>query len=157
VIALLRFWPHALALVALGCAILWFSHVRFSAGYEAAQATMAEAVRKAEAATRAAEIESRKRAEAVDRDYQNRLQDLDAKYRDASERLGSIRVRKCPAGGVSLSRDSPAAAVDHDPAGADGVPRDVSPDIERLLKQADDQAQRLIACQQYASSIVQAR
>lgn len=150
---ILRYLPHIAAVIALIGAIGWYGHHREQSGYEKAQAEMSEAVRKAEEATRVAEIESRKRVEAVDREYQNQLQSLDAKYRDASARIGAISVRKCPSGGSALSRNHEPASGDHDPASADGFSRDISGDIERLLKQADEQTQRLIACQKYAASL----
>lgn len=152
---LLRFLPHIAIAVAIIGAVWWFSHARYTAGYEAAEASMAQAVRKAEAASKAAEIEARKRVEAVDREYQSKLQTLDERYRDAPARLGTISVRQCPAGGVALSRSPEPAAVDPGSASADELSRNISADIERLLKQADEQTERLIACQAYAASIVE--
>lgn len=148
------FLPHILIALGVIGGVWWFSHSRYTAGYEARSAEVKAQVAEANERTRVAEIESRKRVEAVDREYQIKLQDLDARYRDASSRLGSIRVRQCPSGGIALSRDPEPAAIDHGATGADGLSRDVSGDIERrILKPADKQAERLIACQAFVRSL----
>ena len=99
------------------------------------------------------EIESRNQVETIDREYQTQLQTLDKKYRDAVNRLGSIRVRECPSGGVALSADTESAGRGDGAARGDGFSREISGDIARLLRDADEQAQRLIACQAYVSAV----
>lgn len=153
---LLRNWKWVALLVA-AIGILWWSNHRYQAGYRAAQAEMAAQVAKAEAATRVAEIESRKRAEAVDIEYQTKLQDLDARYRDAVGRIGPVRVCK-PASRREVPGASEPAGRDHGGAGGDGLPeahgeRDIGPSLVELARLADKQTQQLVACQAFVRSL----
>jgi hypothetical protein len=140
--------------------LLWYAHHSGDrAGYKRATDAMALRIAQANEAARASEIKSRESVEAVDRAYQLQLESLDARYRDAANRLGPVRVSKCPAGGVSLSGSRPAASV---PDGASSPNRlsgnveaeDIGPALVDLMKQADEQTQRLIACQAYVKSTI---
>lgn len=151
-----RYLPQILVAIAILGAVWTFSNARYEAGYRAAEAAMAQKVAKANEATRQAEIESRKRVEAVDREYQTQLQDLDAKYRDAASRIGPVRV--CPSARRSeVPRAAEPASSDHAATGGDGLPEasgnDIGPELVELARLADKQTQQLIACQSYAASL----
>lgn len=153
-----RFLPHIIAVAAIVGAAWWFSHSRYTAGYEAAQAEMSEQVRKAEEATRQAEIESRKRVEAVDRDYQAKLQDLDSKYRDAVGRIGPVRVCGQSGDPREMPRASDTASSYHGGAAGDRLleapgERDIGPGLVELARLADKQTQQLVACQSFVRSL----
>lgn len=149
----LKLYAYAGGAVLLA-SLLWWAHRNvYQSGYRDATDAMAKQVAQANEATRLAEINSREAVEKLEYDHQKSLQDLDTRYRDAADRLGNIRVSKCPAGGVALSRSPQPAAVDHGPASPNEFPRYVHRDIERLLRQADEQAERLIACQAFAASL----
>lgn len=106
----------------------------------------------------AAERAAARRVETLDHDYQQKLRDLDARYRDAISRIGPVRVCDAPAGGGGVPADPGAAGSDHDAAGGDELPpaprgRDIGPGLVELAKLADQQTQRLIACQEYVRSL----
>lgn len=118
---LLKFWPQLAAAALLIAAALWFSHARFHAGYEAAQAAMAEAVRKAELATKAAEANARAITEAKDREWQTQRDQLQSRVTDLLARPAPA-IRMCK---PSRSRDVPAvpeAAGEPDASAAAGEP-----------------------------------
>lgn len=95
----------------------------------------------------------------VERENQDRLQEMEAKYRGAAERIGVVRLCK-PAdrGGARVSRDTPASTVDHGAAGNNGLSggaggRDIGPGLTRISKAAETQTARLIACQSYVRTL----
>jgi len=139
--------------LALAIGLLWWAHhTIYRSGYDDATAEMAKQVAQANETARLAEINSREAVEAVDASYQVQLQDLDTRYRDAASRIGPVRVSKCPSG-IALSRDPKPATVDHGPAKADELSREIGGDLEQLVRDADEQTQRLIACQAYAAEV----
>jgi hypothetical protein len=93
-----RFWPHILAAVAIICAVWYFSHARYTAGYEAATAAMQEELNR--------ERELRKAVDwKVRQDYETRIADLNATV--ARERRGkSIRCVLGDSGEVRAGRDT---------------------------------------------------
>jgi hypothetical protein len=117
--------------------------------------------------------EERARSRAIERKMQTlvyeaehanqaRLQELEAKYRGAVERIGAVRVcnRATPADRVP--RDSASSAVNHDPAGSDGLSggaggRDIGPGLVAIAHAADAQTARLIACQEYIRALEDSR
>ena len=114
-----KFWPYLLALAALWFVIAWASHARYQAGYDAAQAHMAEAVRKAEAATRAAEAQSRAITEAKDREWQTEREDLQGRITGLLSRPAPA-IRLCKSAGRGDVPAVPAAASEPDAGAARG-------------------------------------
>jgi hypothetical protein len=158
-----RYWRVVAIALAVAALLAWASH-RYNAaleradrqGYERSMAEMAEQVRLANEATAAAEASARKRVQEVDRDHQKAIADLDARY--ASRPVPVLRLRAPAASCSEVPRDPAAASIDSGTASTDGlpggIPKDLGPDVERrILRPADDQAQRLIACQAYVLSL----
>ncbi len=95
----------------------------------------------------------------VERENQTRLQELEAKYRGAVERIGPVRL--CPPAdrsGTGVPRDPFAATVDHAAPGDDRLPgsvggRDIGPGLVRIARAAEAQTTRLIACQSYVRTL----
>jgi hypothetical protein len=134
---LARFWPHILAAVAVIGVVWWFSHSRYTAGYEAATAAMQEELNR--------ERELRKAIDwKVRQDYETRIADLNATV--ARERRGkSIR---CVLG------DSSEVRAERDPGGsADGAagehalqpPPNIRGDIVQFGGQCEQLRQQLKA------------
>ena len=116
---LLKFWPHILVAVVVIAIVGWFSHSRYTAGYEAAQAVMAEAVRKAEAATKAAEAKARAITEAKDREWQTERDQLQSRVTDLLSRPAPA-IRLCKSTGRSNVPAVPDATGEHDDATGGG-------------------------------------
>lgn len=91
-------------------AILYYGHKCDQDGYRRAQAEMAEAVRKAEEATRAAETKAQQITEAKDREWQTERDNLQGRITDLLSRP-SPAVRLCKS-----ARSSQVPAVPN-PAG----------------------------------------
>jgi hypothetical protein len=132
---LARFWPYLIAMAALAGAVLWFSHSRYQAGYEAAQATMAVAVRKAEAATAAAEAKAHAITEAKDREWQTERNALQGRVTDLLSR---------PAPAIRLCK--PAASRSEVPAvpSSTGQPARAASDAGPALQAGDDLGPALV-------------
>lgn len=131
---LLRYWPHALALIALAAAVAWASHARYQAGYEAATVTMTEAVRKAEAATKAAETQARAITEAKDREWQTERDELQG-------RITGLLTRPAPA--IRLCKPSGRRDVPAVPA-ATGESHAAASAGEPAVQAGDDLRPRLV-------------
>jgi len=79
----------------------------------------------------------------VQNDYQNKIADLRRSYDAEFERLRNSAE-------VHSDGATPAAAapgVDHGAAAGNRLPRRTKEDLTRLMQKADEQTQRLIACQ----------
>ena len=156
-IALLRYWPAAVAVLLLAGMVAYhkvqLGHAR-KAGYAAATAEMAEKVAIANAATAALEQRQRKQIYEAENAHQKALSDLDARY--ASQRVPAVRLCPPAARGRELPRATRPAALDPDPAGTDRFPGgstpDLGPQLERLVRAADEQTQRLVACQAFVEA-----
>jgi len=124
-------------------------------GYDRARAEMAGQVQLANAAAAAAEQSTRNRVREVDNAHQKALADLDARY--AASRLPTVRLCKPTQAGSrsELPKTARPAGRDTGAASGDGLSgRDIGPDLERIARAADEQTQRLIACQAYVNSAV---
>lgn len=126
-------------------------------GYEQAQGEYAVLLAKANAAVAARDAQARKRIHEVENAHQKALSDLDARYADAT--VPVVRLCREPARRRELPAVSGSPALDTGPASADGLPRgaaaDIGPRLERLVRAADEQTQRLMACQSYVNSLRQ--
>lgn len=127
----LRTWLYIGAAAAIIGGVWWFSHARYQAGYGAAQATMAEAVRKAEAATKAAEARAQSISEAHDREWQTERDQLQSRVTDLLARPAPA-MRLCKSASRSDVPAVPEATGQPDAAaGADGSDLRVGEDIGR--------------------------
>jgi|SRR5882672_3926434 len=132
-----------------------------SDGADKVRAEVALQVQKANEHTLQIETQARAASAEVDRDYQAKLAELDARYRDAVGRIGPVRVRQCPRGG-EVPAVAGAASGDHGAAGRNELPRaagdgpDVGPGLVELVRDADIQTVRLIACQDYVVKVQRA-
>lgn len=113
----------------------------------------------AKAADDARRIESaaRARIEELDREHQAAIESLEARYRSAADRIGPVRVCE-PASVAAVPGDTAPASSSDDAAQRDGFPeapreRDIGPGLIELAKLADQQTQRLLACQDYVRRI----
>lgn len=113
-----------------------------------------------EAVNKNREIEThwRNLVHEADREHQNRLQALEAKYRDAVARLGPVRLCPRASDSTTVSRDPAAPGGDHDAASGDGLSGgagipDIGPGLVRIAQAADTQTARLIACQNYIRAL----
>lgn len=92
----------------------------------------------------------------VSNDYQTKLTDLDARYRDVLARPPVVRLQSCP--GNRLPATAPAAPGIAPAAPGTGLPeslethpeRDLGPDLVLMAKDADMCVQRLLALQDWA-------
>ena len=151
-----KFWPHLLSTALLAGAVLWFSHARYRAGYEAAEARMAEEVRKAESATRAAEAKARAITEAKDSEWQTERNNL-------QERITGLLANPAPA--IRLCRPAsrrdvpavPAATGESDGAAAEREPAlqaggDLRPDLVRFGGDCERFRSQLSALQDWVAA-----
>lgn len=152
-----KLYAYGAGAIVVIAAIGWASHVRYQAGYEAAEAVMAQKVALANAQTEAAENAARQRVEEVDNDYQSKLQDLDAKYRDAVGRIGPVRLCGKPASRSALPSDPTSAGSGHGSTSGNELPAaprdDIGPDLVELARLADKQTQQLVACQAFVRAL----
>lgn len=105
-------------------AIRSYGHSRDQAGYRRAQGEMAEAVRKAEEATRAAEAKAQKITEAKDREWQTERNNLQGRITDLLSR---------PAPPIRLCRPTGGSQVPAIPGTArepDGASTERRPDVQ---------------------------
>lgn len=119
-------------------------------------------LRAAEAKNREIETHWRNLIHEADREHQQRLQAMEAKYQDAAARIGPVRLCPRPAGPTTVSRDSPSSGGDHETAGGDGLSgragaRDIGPGLVKLAHTAETQTAQLIACQNYVRALETAR
>lgn len=126
---LVRNWrliAFAALIVAALLAIRSYGHRCDQSGYERAREEMAEAVRKAEEATRTAEAKAREITEAKDREWQTERKTLEGRVTDLLARPApAIRLCKSAGGGEVPSTAGPAsqpdgAATDRGPAVSTG-------------------------------------
>lgn len=115
-------------------------------------------LREAEAKNREIETRWRNLVHEADREHQNRLQAMEAKYRDAVSRLGPVRLCQRPRNPATVSRDPTGAGSDHDAASGDGLSggtggRDIGPGLVRIARTAEAQTAQLIACQNYIRAL----
>lgn len=147
---LLRYWPAAAAILVLAGLFAYHRHAignADKAGYERAVAKMQNDIANANAKARSDEQAAQNRANEVDRAHQKQIADIAARY--AARPIPAVRVCR-PARQVRVPAATTAAAIDHGPADAGGLPgRDIGPDLERIARAADEQTARLIACQAF--------
>lgn len=154
-----RFWPYLLAAAAIAVVIArvhaWHADAIELAdrnGYERARAEMQQRVDAANAQTEKVESLWRSSAAEVDRAHQQQIADLDRKYREHP--LPAVRLcKQAAAGPHQLPGAAAAAGGNPATASADGLSRDIAPDLERLVRAADEQAARLAACQRFVRSL----
>lgn len=115
---LLRYLPHIAAVVALIGAVGWYGHRCDENGYKRAQAEMAEAVRKAEDAARAAEEKAQQITEAKDREWQTERNNLQGRISDLLARPAPA-IRLCKPAGRSEVPAVPSPAGEPDGATAE--------------------------------------
>ena len=115
---LLKYWRQILGTLAIVGAFLLFSHVRYTAGYEAAEAKMAQAVARAEAATKAAEAKARAITEAQDREWQKQRDSLQNRITDLLAKPAPA-IRLCKPASRSNVPAVPDATGRHDDATGD--------------------------------------
>lgn len=113
----------------------------------------------AKAADDARRIESaaRARVEELDREHQAAIQSLEERYRSATDRIGAVRVCE-PARVTAVPGTAAPASGSNDAAQRDRLPetpreRDIGPGLIELAKLADQQTQRLLACQDYVRRV----
>lgn len=125
--------------------------------WQAAAAKQAQDYRDNLARAREAERTSYDKAQAASNDYQQKLTDLEGKYRAALGRLGPVRVRVGPAsaGGLPATGAAPggsdAARDGADVPGAAGSDPDIGPDLVTLARDADKCREQLTALQAWAA------
>lgn len=147
-IAIPKLWLYGIAAVAIVGAIWWFSHQRYQAGYKAAQAEMAQAVRKAEDATKAAEAKAAAITEAKDREWQTERNNL-------QDRITGLLSRPAPA--VRLCKPASRSAVPSIPATA-GQPDGSAVESGPALRAGDDIGPALVQyggqCEEYRAQLI---
>ena len=116
---LLRYLPHLAIVVGLIGAIWWYGHRCDQNGYDRAQAEMAEAVRKAEEATRAAEAKAQQITEARDRAWQTERNNLQGRISDLLTRPAPP-IRLCKSASRSEVPSVPGPAGQPDGASISG-------------------------------------
>lgn len=121
---LLRYLPHIAAAAALIGAVWWYGHRCDRNGYERAQAEMAEAVRKAEEATKAAEARAQRITEDKDREWQTERNNLQGRIADLLARPAPP-IRLCKPAGRSEVPTVPIAAGE-----PDGAPSEFGPALQ---------------------------
>lgn len=137
---LLRYLPHIAIAVAVIAGVWWFSHARYTAGYEAATATMRVELDK--------ERELRRQTDwKVRQDYEARIADLSAK--SARELRG--RPIRCVLGSPSEVRagsdtGGPAGSAAGEPAVR--TPEDLRPLVVQRGSVCEQLRQQLIAIKQ---------
>jgi hypothetical protein len=132
-----RFWPQILAAVVVIGAVWYFSHARYTAGYEAATAAMQEELNR--------ERELRKAIDwKVRQDYEARISDLNATV--ARERRGkSIRCVLGDSGQMRSGRD-PGGSADGTAGGsAVRAAADLRPELVHRGETCERLRQQLIA------------
>jgi hypothetical protein len=130
---LLRYLPHIAAVAALIGALWWYGHRCDQTGYERAQAEMAEAVRKAEEATRAAEARAQQITEAKDREWQTERNTLEGRITDLLARPAAP-IRLCKSAGRGQVPGVPGPAREPDGAAAEpGSAMQAGPDLRGPL------------------------
>lgn len=115
-----------------------------------------QALERAREAERAQETKGRQ----ASHDYQTKLAELDARYRDAIGRIGPVRVRNCPgtAGTVSGAGQASGRPNAADSGLAD-VPReardapDIGPGLVLLARDADVCRERLAGLQAWVAAV----
>jgi len=156
-IFLARFWP-VFAVAALLGLLTWWAHVALDRadqrGYDRATGEMQISIAAANAKGRSDEQAAQARANEVDREHQKAITDLVAKY--AARPVPAVRLCPPAARQVHLPSAPAAASVDTAGAGRDGLPGAVAPDIgpqlEQLVRVADEQTERLISCQAFINA-----
>lgn len=152
----LKFWLSIAGLIGL-ISLVWYAHHSGDRrGYERATAEMEAKVIQANEATRLADIVSHQRVRKVESEYEDKLGELDAKYRDAADRLGAIRLCK-PTSGSQMPRSRPAPSVpDGGPRGdqlPEATPSNLGPALVAMARDADACAARLAGLQEYVRSL----
>jgi hypothetical protein len=132
-----RLWPHIVAGVAVIGAVWYFSHARYTAGYEAATAEMRAELNR--------ERDLRKAVDwKVRQDYETRIADLNATV--ARERRGkSIRCVLGDSGEVRAGRDSGGSADGAAGESAVRTPADLRPELVHRGETCERLRQQLIA------------
>jgi hypothetical protein len=132
-----RFWPHILAVVAVVAAVWYFSHARYTAGYEAATAAMQEELNR--------ERELRKAVDwKVRQDYETRIADLNATV--ARERRGkSIRCVLGDSSEVRAGRDPGGSAGGAAAGSAVRASEDLRSELVRVGEASERMRQKLLA------------
>ena len=92
----------------------------------------------------------------VSNDYQTKLTDLDARYRDVLARPPVVRMQSCPGNRLSATARSAPGTPPAAPGNVVSGPlethpeRDLGPDLVLMAKDADLCVQRLLALQDWA-------
>jgi hypothetical protein len=122
-----------------------------SVGREIERHSMQAKVDQANAHAEKASQAARDARDKVDEVYAQSKVALDLKYR--STNLPAIRLCDFPASRIEVSRDPDGTGRDHAAAEANGLPRDIAPDLKQFARDADEQTQQLMACQAFVRSL----
>jgi len=145
---LLRFWPHALAALAVVGAVMYFSHVRYKAGYEAATAVMQQELNR--------ERELRKAVDwKVRQDYETRIAELNSQVARA-RRGPAIRCVLGDPSEVREGRDTSGSAGGATGESAVRAARDIRSDIVQRGETCERLRQQLIAIKARQDSLREA-
>ena len=144
----LRLWAYAAAALAIIAAIGWASHIRYRAGYEAAEAVMAQKVAAANAQTRAAEERADKITRVKDSQWQEERNAL-------QNRVTSLLAK--PAAPIRLCKQSPSRSELPAVSGATGQPDANASNSGSTMQVGDDLGPKLVQyggdCETYRAQL----